>query len=172
MAFCDWLSNKTGKRFTLPTEIQWEYACRSGGTSPLWYGTVDDDFSTSANLSDATHHTVDYPHVPTALPPWRPADIRFDDGWRVSSPVGAFQPNPWGLFDMHGNVAEWTRSTYCPYPLSAEDRPDDQVSRKTVRGGSWLDRPRRARSAFRTHYEPSQGVHDVGFRVMCEDTGP
>ena len=172
MAFCDWLSNKTGKRFTLPTEIQWEYACRSGGTSPLWYGTVDDDFSTSANLSDATHHTVDYPHVPTALPPWRPADIRFDDGWRVSSPVGTFQPNPWGLFDMHGNVAEWTRSTYCPYPLSAEDRPDDQVSRKTVRGGSWLDRPRRARSAFRTHYEPSQGVHDVGFRVMCEDTGP
>ena len=172
MAFCDWLSNKTGKRFTLPTEIQWEYACRSGGTSPLWYGAVDDDFSASANLSDATHHTVDYPHVPTALPPWRPADTRFDDGWRVSAPVGTFQPNPWGLYDMHGNVAEWTRSTYRLYPLSVEDMSDDRAGRKTVRGGSWLDRPRRARSAFRTHYEPSQAVHDVGFRVVCEDRTP
>ena len=170
MAFCDWLSNKTGMRFTLPTEAQWEYACRSGGTSPLWYGTVDDDFSGSANLSDATHHTVDYPHVPTAVPTWRPADTRFDDGWRVLAPVGTFQPNPWGLFDMHGNVAEWTRSTYRPYSLMAGDDQDDHAGRKTVRGGSWLDRPRRARSAFRVHYELSQAVHDVGFRMVCEDT--
>jgi formylglycine-generating enzyme required for sulfatase activity len=172
MAFCDWLSNETGMRFTLPSEAQWEYACRSGGTSPLWYGTVDDDFSSSANLSDATHQTVDYPHVPNALPPWRPADTRFDDGWRVSARVGAFQPNPWGLFDMHGNVAEWTCSTYRPYPLIAGGGHDDRAGRKTVRGGSWLDRPRRARSAFRTHYEPSQAVHDVGFRVVSEDTTP
>jgi formylglycine-generating enzyme required for sulfatase activity len=168
MAFCDWLAKRTGMRFTLPTEAQWEYACRSGGTSPLWYGTLDDDFSRSANLSDATHHTVDYPHVPAAVPPWRPADTRFDDGWRVSAPVGTFQPNPWGLFDMHGNIAEWTRSTYRPYPLIAGDGQDDLVARKTVRGGSWLDRPRRARSAFRMHYEPSQAVHDVGFRVVCD----
>ena len=172
MAFCDWLSKNTGMRFTLPTEVQWEYACRSGGTSPLWYGTLDDDFSRSANLSDATHHTVDYPHVPAAVPPWRLADTRFDDGWRVSAPVGTFQPNPWGLFDMHGNVAEWTRSTYRPYPLIAGDGQDDGTGRKTVRGGSWLDRPRRARSAFRMHYEPSQAVHDVGFRVVCEDVIP
>jgi formylglycine-generating enzyme required for sulfatase activity len=166
MTFCDWLSNKTGLRFTLPTEAQWEYTCRSGSVSPFWYGTGDDDFSTKANLSDATHHTVDYPHVPSALPPWRPADTRFDDGWRVSAAVGSFQSNAWGLFDMHGNVAEWTRSTYRPYPLSNEDH---RPLRKTVRGGSWLDRPRRARSAFRLHYDPSQAVHDVGFRVACED---
>ncbi|MFC1634639.1 SUMF1/EgtB/PvdO family nonheme iron enzyme [Planctomycetota bacterium] len=172
MAFCDRLSNKTGRRFTLPTEIQWEYGCRSGGTNAFWYGSLDDDFSRSANLSDATHHTVDYPHVPAAVPPWRPADTRFDDGWRVSAPVGTFQPNPWGLFDMHGNVAEWTRSTYHPYPLITGDGQDDRTSRKTVRGGSWLDRPRRARSAFRIHYEPSQAVHDVGFRVVCEDVTP
>jgi formylglycine-generating enzyme required for sulfatase activity len=172
MAFCRWLSDKAGMRFTLPTEAQWEYACRGGTTSPLWYGTVDDDFSRSANLSDATHYTVDYPHVPTALPPWRPADTRFDDGWRVSAPVGTFQPNPWGLFDMHGNVAEWTRSTYRLYSLVASDSQDDGTGRKTVRGGSWLDRPRRARSAFRTHHKPSQAVHDVGFRVVCEDAVP
>jgi len=172
MAFCDWLSNETGMRFTLPSEAQWEYACRSDGTSPLWYGTLNDDFSRSANLADATGHTVDYPHVPTALPPWRPAETRFDDGWRVSAPVGTFQPNPWDLYDMHGNVAEWTRSTYRPYPLTAGDGQDDRTGRKTVRGGSWLDRPRRARSAFRMHYEPSQAVHDVGFRVACEDATP
>jgi formylglycine-generating enzyme required for sulfatase activity len=172
MAFCDWLSQKTGLRFTLPTEAQWEYACRSGGTDPLWYGSLDDDFSRYANLSDATHHTVDYPHVPTALPPWRPADTRFDDGWRVSAPVGAFEPNLWGLFDMHGNVAEWTRSTYRPYSQALSDDSNDQIARKTVRGGSWLDRPRRARSAFRLHYEPSQAIHDVGFRMVCEDAIP
>jgi len=94
--------------------------------------------------------------VPAALPPWRPADTRFDDGWRVSAPVGSFAPNPWGLHDMHGNVAEWTRS---PYGGSA--------GRRVVRGGSWLDRPRRARSSFRLHYDASQAVHDVGFRVVC-----
>jgi formylglycine-generating enzyme required for sulfatase activity len=170
MAFCEWLSGKTGLRFALPTEAQWEYACRGGSTSPLWYGTLDDDFSRAANLSDATHYTVDYPHVPGAIPRWRPADTRFDDGWRVSAPVGTFRANTWGLFDMHGNVAEWTRSTYRSYPLI--DGEDDCVGRKVVRGGSWLDRPRRARSAFRMHFERSQAIHDVGFRVVCEDAGP
>jgi len=170
-AFCRWLSDKTHKRFALPTEAQWEYACRAGTTGPLWYGTLDDDFSRSANLSDATHHTVDYPHVPAALPPWRPADTRFHDRWRVSAPVGTFRPNLWGLFDMHGNVSEWTRSTYRPYPYRADDGRNSAGStgRKTVRGGSWLDRPRRARSAFRLHYHASQAVHDVGFRVVCAE---
>ncbi len=172
ITFCEWLSSLTDLRFTLPTEAQWEYACRSGSKSPLWYGTLDDDFSRTANLSDATHYTVDYPHVPTAIPPWRPADTRFDDGWRVSAPVGVFQPNPWGLFDMHGNVAEWTHSTYRPYLLTADHDRDNRTGRKTVRGGSWLDRPRRARSAFRMHYEPSQIIHDVGFRVVCEEAAP
>ena len=171
MAFCRWLSDKTGKRFTLPTETQWEYACRAGTAGPLSYGTLDDDFSRSANLSDATHQTIDYPHVAEAVPFWRPADARFDDHWRVSAPVGTFQANPWGLFDMHGNVSEWTRSTYGPYPCRRDDGRNriDGQGHKTVRGGSWLDRPRRARSAFRLHFEHSQAVHDVGFRVVCED---
>jgi formylglycine-generating enzyme required for sulfatase activity len=168
-AFCRWLSRRTGLKIELPTEAQWEYACRAGTGSPLWYGTRDDDFSQVANLSDATHHTVDYPHVPTALPPWRPADVRFDDRWRVSAPSGTFLPSPWNLFDMHGNVAEWTRTTYQPYPYRpGEARDREATGRKTVRGGSWMDRPRRARSAFRLHYEASQAVHDVGFRIVCE----
>ncbi len=167
LAFCAWLSAATGRRFSLPTEAQWEYACRAGSTTPLWYGGLDGDFSRAANLSDATHYTVYYPHSPRALPPWRPADTRFDDGWRVSAPVGTFDPNPWGLHDMHGNVAEWTLSDYLPCPGA----PGQPSARKVVRGGSWMDRPRRARSAFRLHYEPSQSVHDVGFRVVCETAG-
>jgi len=154
--FCDWLSRKTGRRFSLPTEDQWEYACRASSASPMWYGGLDTDFSRYANLSDATHYTVYYPHVPTALPPWRPAETRFDDGWRVSGRVGAFEPNGWGLFDMHGNVSEWTRSNY-----ARGER------RKVVRGGSWLDCPKRSRSPFRLHYDKTQAVHDVGFRVVA-----
>ncbi|MCP4642713.1 MAG: formylglycine-generating enzyme family protein [bacterium] len=172
VAFCEWLSTKTGKIFTLPDEAQWEYACRAGTASPMWYGTLDDSFSAAANLSDATHHTVYYPHVPAALPPWRPADTRFDDGWRVAAYVGSFSANAWGLHDMHGNVAEWTGSEYGAYGESAgsvgSDRSREMGRRKVVRGGSWLDRPVRARSAFRLHYEASQAVHDVGFRVVCE----
>ncbi len=159
-AFCDWLSAKTGRRFSLPTEAQWEYACRAGTTTPLWYGAVDADFSSCANFSDAVHHSVYYPHVPTIHPPWRPAETRYNDGWRVAAPAGAFKPNPWGLHDMHGNVAEWTCSNY--------NDGDEAGRRKVVRGGSWLDLPKRGRSAFRLHYNASQAVYDVGFRVVCE----
>ena len=171
MAFCDWLSQKTGSPFTLPTEVQWEYACRAGTSEPLWFGTLADDFSRFGNFSDATHHTVYYPHVPTALPPWRPADTRFDDGWRGAAYVGSYAPNPWGLFDMHGNVAEWTRSDYKLYsePVIETLANVGSARRKVVRGGSWLDRPRRSRSAFRLHFDASQAVHDIGFRVVCED---
>ncbi len=165
-AFCEWLSRKTGRRFALPTEAQWEYACRAGTTTPLWFGTIDANFSACANLSDATHHTVFYPHVPEALPPWRPADTRFDDTWRVSAPPGTFTPNPWGLCDMHGNAAEWTCSNYQPYAESPAEISFSE-SHKVIRGGSWLDCPNRARAAFRNHYHPSQAIHDVGFRVVC-----
>ena len=167
MAFCEWLSDTTGMHFSLPTEVQWEYACRAGTVAQLWYGTVDCDFSPYANFSDATHYTVHYPHVPNAHPPWRPADTRFDDTWRVAAPVGSFRANPWGLHDMHGNVAEWTRSAY-HLPFTSMYVPDTQNPRKVVRGGSWLDMPRRGRSAFRLHFEASQAMFNVGFRVVCE----
>jgi formylglycine-generating enzyme required for sulfatase activity len=170
MAFCRWLSANTGRHFTLPTEAQWEYACRAGTTSPLWYGTLDCDFSPFANFSDATHHTVYYPHVPNALPPWRPADTRFDDTWRVAAPLGRFVPNPWGLHDLHGNVAEWTRSDYAPlvHTTIHAGGKEPAPRRKVVRGGSWLDTPKRGRSAFRLHYDASQAIMDVGFRVICD----
>jgi formylglycine-generating enzyme required for sulfatase activity len=173
VAFCRWLSARTGRRIDLPTEAQWEYACRAGAAAPLWYGPTDADFSRFANVSDATHQAVDpfgWSGRPQVIPPWRPADTRFDDGNRVSAPVGTYAPNPWGLHDVHGNVAEWTRSAYRPYPYREDDgrnRPD-AAGRRVVRGGSWYDRPDRCRSAFRQPYRRDQGVYDVGFRIVYE----
>ena len=82
----------------------------------------------------------------------------------------SYQPNPWGLYDMHGNACEWTRTTYKSYPYSPDDGRDypNMTGRKVVRGGSWCDRPKRCRSAFRLSYPTWQRVHNVGFRVICK----
>ena len=172
MAFCQWLSARTGRRFTLPTEAQWEYACRAGTATPWWYGTPDTDFAPFANVSDATHQAIDpfgWSGRPQVIPPWRPADTRFNDHSRVSAPVGSYKANPWGLCDMHGNVAEWTLSACRPYPYGEDDGRNEPTAKgkKAVRGGSWYDRPDRCRSAFRQSYLPDQAVYDVGFRVVC-----
>jgi formylglycine-generating enzyme required for sulfatase activity len=156
--FCRWLSARTGRRFRLPTEAEWECACRAGTTTPFWYGTIDTDFSPYGNLSDRTHQAIDafgWTGRPEVIPPWRPADTRFDDHARVSTTVGSYGPNPWGFYDMHGNVAEWTSSPAGP-------------DRVLARGGSWYDPPLRCRADFRQIYRPDQGVYDVGFRVVCE----
>jgi formylglycine-generating enzyme required for sulfatase activity len=173
MAFCAWLSEKTGGQFTLPDEAQWEYACRAGTVTPMWYGGVDADFAGTANLADHNLFRVDT-FDPWKLPsgaihPWRPAIDSVDDGHRVSAPAGGYAANPWGLFDTHGNVAEWTRSIYRPYPWRADDGHNNPAGEedRVARGGSWYDRPERARSAFRQHYAPWQRVYNVGFRVMC-----
>jgi formylglycine-generating enzyme required for sulfatase activity len=171
MAFCRWLSQKTGRQFTLPTEAQWEYACRAGTATPLSYGSINDDFSAFANFSDVRHQAIDpfgWSGRVQTLPPWRPAS-QWDDRSRVSAPVGSYEPNPWGLHDMHGNVAEWTRSEYRPYPYDENDGRNDTttVAQRVVRGGSWYDRPERGQSAFRQVYGPDQPVYDVGFRVIC-----
>ncbi len=181
MAFCDWLSERTGMRCSLPTEAQWEYACRAGSASPFSYGGRDVDFSRYANLSDAEiAKLADNPYMvlsplknATKYDDWVPRDARFNDGAYVSCNVGRYRPNAWGLHDMHGNVAEWTRSLYRPYPYREDDgRNDAQAAgRRVVRGGSWYDRPKRARSAFRLAYRPYQRVYSVGFRVMCEAKG-
>jgi formylglycine-generating enzyme required for sulfatase activity len=92
-----------------------------------------------------------------------------DDKQVVSAPVGSFSPNAWGLFDMHGNAAEWTSSAYLPYPFRADDpRHAAADTRKVVRGGSWRERSDLARSGCRTSYSPWQRVFNVGFRVVCQ----
>jgi len=166
MEFCQWLSKQTGHKFSLPTEAQWEWACRAGSAAPFCYGDLNTDFSKFANLAD--RRLDGFAHRDS--PKWHPKDSRFDDGAMVTVDVGRYQPNAWGLHDMHGNVAEWTRTAYRPYPYDPRDGRDqpNATGEKSVRGGSWFDRPKRATAGFRMHYQPWQHVYNVGFRVVME----
>ena len=192
MAFCDWLSDLTGETVTLPTEAQWEWACRAGTATPLYYGDPDTDFGPHANLADASLKLMAVTGVnpqpidnPNPYQDFLPKDDRFDDRAKLTVPPGGYAPNPWGLHDMHGNVWEWTRSTFRAYPYADDDGRNDlgvrprtavlakletrgssPLPKRVVRGGSWRDRPGRARSAFRLAYQPYQQVHNVGFRVI------
>ncbi|MCH8042613.1 MAG: SUMF1/EgtB/PvdO family nonheme iron enzyme [Planctomycetes bacterium] len=177
-AYCQWLSKKTGRKFSLPTEAQWEYACRAGTSTPMFYGQTSTDFSHFANMADAkltefasNPYTVDSPlKNPTKYDDWIPKDSRFNDGALLSVQPGKYRANSWGLFDMHGNVSEWTRTTYQSYPYDSADGRDElsTTGRKAVRGGSWRDRPQRCTSSFRLSYQPYQRVYNVGFRVVCD----
>jgi formylglycine-generating enzyme required for sulfatase activity len=93
-----------------------------------------------------------------------------DDGSCVTADVGAYATNAWGLHDMHGNAAEWTRSLERRYPYQdADGRNDPAVAgKRAVRGGSFQDRPQYARSAGRLAYPAWSGVYNVGFRVVCD----
>jgi formylglycine-generating enzyme required for sulfatase activity len=111
---------------------------------------------------------------PNRYDDWVPRDDRFDDGAFLSAAVGSYQPNRWGLHDMHGNVWEWTRS-----PETPDGEADGQVAgdlhstaRRIVCGGSWYDRPHRAASGYRLSYRPYQRVFNVGFRVVIEGHWP
>lgn len=175
-AFCKWLSEKTGENFTLPTEAQWEYASRAGSDTPFWYGDLDSDFGSFANLSDVNMSKFAVKGVnpkPVESGGRDPGNMAFipriksvDDKQMTVADVGLYKPNPWGLYDMQGNVAEWTRSTYMPYPHSITGM--QAKGKKVARGGSWRDRPKRATSSYRLAYEPYQRVFNVGFRVIVE----
>jgi formylglycine-generating enzyme required for sulfatase activity len=181
MAFCRWLSQRTGRKFTLPTEAQWEYACRAGSATPLSYGEADADFSHWANVGDQSFSTglvKDGKQITGGLEHLvlegaALSDARFNDRAAVTAPIGSYQPNVWGLRDMHGNAAEWTRSAYELYPYRDDDGRNDpkNAGRKAVRGGSFFDNPSRCRSAFRLAYPAWQRVFNVGFRVVVEGAG-
>jgi formylglycine-generating enzyme required for sulfatase activity len=99
-----------------------------------------------------------------------PREGRFDDDRLVTAEVGQYKPNAWGLHDMHGNIWEWTRSEYKFYPYKRDDgRNSNRANgRKTVRGGSWRDRPKYCRSAVRLNYPSWQKIYNVGFRIVIE----
>ena len=128
--FCEWLSAMTGHFYRLPTEAEWEYACRAGTQTAYSFGANADQLADYAWY--ASNSEDKYQKVGTKL------------------------PNPWGLYDMHGNVAEWTLDQYLPTVYrqrsTGADNPlteGDKVYPKTVRGGSWMDAPNRLRSAAR-----------------------
>ena len=142
------------------------------------YGERGADFSAYENLADVTTKKLVRDGIantpaenPTPAQTYLPADYASDDGALVTTRIGSYRPNAWGLCDMHGNVQEWTRSEYRPYPYRAVD--DGSVppttERMVVRGGSWRDRPKRATASYRRDYLAWQQVYNVGFRVIIEE---
>jgi formylglycine-generating enzyme required for sulfatase activity len=133
MAFCRWLSKKEGRTFRLPTEAEWEYACAAGTSTRYWSGDDPESLATAANSRDGT--------LKEKFPDWD-STIEGRDGYVYSSPVGRFRPNPWGLYDMHGNVWEFCMDWYDPtyYRQFAEKTAVDPTGptsgeRHLARGG-------------------------------------
>ena len=193
MKYCEWLTKKTGRKFSLPTEAQWEYACRAGTSSDMWYGPTTlawtnrtqlisgDSFYRSGMFDNLAGLEYQNDPMPTqyfsgSTPPWYLCNTSIKDPWVAAAAVDSFASNPFGLCGMHGNAAEWTRSTYAPYPYDAGDGRNRAVYsadewpnlRKVVRGGSCVDRERRSTASFRTSLYAWQRGYNVGFRVVAD----
>jgi formylglycine-generating enzyme required for sulfatase activity len=161
MEFCHRLSQRKGRYFTLPSEAQWEYACRAGNTTPFAFGAT-----LSAELANYDA-TFTYGNGPKG-------EYR-----EQTTPVGMFPANAWGLHDMHGNVWEWCldhwHNSYegAPSDGSAWLKPSaNDEERRLLRGGSWGDDPGGCRSAFRDLDQPGVASYAVEFRVVCLPQGP
>nr|MDJ0595885.1 SUMF1/EgtB/PvdO family nonheme iron enzyme [Pleurocapsa sp. MO_226.B13] len=154
--FCQRLSKQTGKEYRLPTEAEWEYACRAGTTTPFHFGeTITGELANyRATETYASEPKGEYREQTT--------------------PVGSFPPNAFGLYDMHGQVWEWCAD---PWHDNYNGAPDDgsawthggNNNRSPLRGGSWVNIPDYCRSAFRVNDIRVRDVfyYDVGFRVVC-----
>lgn len=177
MNYCKKLSEQTGLNITLPTEAQWEWACRAGSDEDFWYGNKNTDFGKKDNLADKTTllfavSGID-PQPMSKTNPWYPyytflpKEENVDDGNLVQVGGKAYEANPFGLYSMHGNVAEWTRSDYLSYPYNEKSKEVSEY--KVVRGGSYIERPKYSTSHSRKGYYPYQRVFNVGFRMIIED---
>ena len=146
-AFCKWLSRKTGRTVVLPTEAQWEYACRAGSTTAFCFGDDEKDLGQYAwydKNSDCKTH-----------------------------PVAQKKPNAWGLYDMHGNACQWCQDSYGDYDKGAATDPKgaDAGSPRVLRGGSWYYLPWLCRAAHRHRGYPDIRLVNLGFRVAVLAAG-
>jgi predicted Zn finger-like uncharacterized protein len=160
--YCVWLSKQTGMRFRLPTEAEWEYACRAGSTSRYSFGEDAEELAKHGNVADGT--------AKEKHPNWDA--IQAKDGYIYTSPVGRFEKNAFGLYDMHGNVYEWCNDWYGPYPSESVSDPTgpSKGSVRVRRGGSWSRFPLRCRSANRYVDMPTYRVDILGFRLAVDPT--
>jgi formylglycine-generating enzyme len=160
MAFCRWLSKKENRTYRLPTQAEWEYACRAGTKTRFYNGDDVEELTKVANIIDAK--------AKEKFPTWGP-HTKSSDGYVYTSPVGSFQPNTFGLYDMHGNVWQWCMDWYAPdyYRVSPVTNPTGPTSGKqrVVRGGCWGVDASNARSSKAGAKEPNYADPFHGFRV-------
>ena len=145
IAFAKWIGCR------LPTEAEWEYACRAGTSTP---------FNTGSNLTTAQANycgNIPYDNHPTG------------DYIGNTMPVGSFTPNVWGLYDMHGNVWEWCSDRYGDYKITGQTNPQGRSkgTRRVIRGGSWCMSAGACRSANRLDFNPNIRNFDIGFRLVA-----
>jgi len=150
-AYCNWLSEQTGRAYRLPGEAEWEFACRAGSQTPFAFG---DELSIRA---------ANFLHA--------------EDGERIGigrrTPVGNYPPNQFGLHDLHGNAGEWVADTWHPNYFGAPD--DGRVwieaseNRRVIRGGAWDYLPRLLRSSWRDWREANFRADNLGFRVAMSE---
>jgi formylglycine-generating enzyme len=158
-AFCEWLSKKSGKKVTLPTEAQWEYACRAGTTTAYPWGDNPDDGKGWANCADQSLKKM----IPNAPTNWK--FFSWDDGFVFTSPVASFKANAFGLYDMTGNALQWCQDWLGDYDKGPPKDPTPPYI-CVLRGGSWGDNPEHCRSAYRYGSLPVSGNDGYGFRVV------
>jgi formylglycine-generating enzyme required for sulfatase activity len=167
VAFCDWLSDEDHIKYRLPTEQEWEYACRAGSQSKWSCGDDLESLREHCNLCDQSLEQV-YPFATWC--------VDWNDGFPFTAPAGSFRPNAFGIYDMHGNVFEWCadfwpEAGYDGKKLSDPDEPVQPGSR-IVRGGSFLSLTMFTRSADRVGLTPTQRNCIVGFRVVRAGSAP
>lgn len=164
LAYCDWLSRKHGKRFRLPTEEEWEFACRGGTQTVFSTGNRPETLQKYANTND---HSLRQSFArASGTAPW-------DDGHAFTAPVASFGRNEFGMFDMHGNVGEWCNDWF------AEDAYSNPMAQshgprkwRVVRGGSWYNTALSCRSSGRHDGIETATSQTNGFRIVMDDSSP
>lgn len=163
-AYADWLSQRTGKTYRLPSESEFEYALRGGTTTRYWWGD-------GAPASKVENLTGSNDRSPSGRR-WSNAFKGYRDGYWGPAPVMSFSPNPFGLYDINGNASEWVQDcwhdSYLRAPRDGSAWVNPGCGLRVVRGGSWGSSPDQVRSAYRQGADATVRSGRVGFRVLRE----